>query len=135
MIFRLCFRIHKNYQTESLTTRQLRRVRIEWKQQLAANISNNGNRACTGAGGGGGDEQMDIKESRSRSKMDMRITGSSVIDETIHEMIDYILRDYIHSWYDLITDDDEFVHELRKNLQLALVTLSSRFVNLIYRQI
>jgi len=58
--------------------------------------------------------------------MDMRITGSALIDETIHEMIDYILRDYIHSWHDHITEDDEFVHELRLTIQETLVTLSSR---------
>ena len=56
----------------------------------------------------------------------MRLTGSAIIDETLHEMIDIIMRDYIHSWYDCISDDDEFIHELRKTIQETIVNLSSR---------
>ncbi len=62
----------------------------------------------------------------SRGKLDMRISGSAIIDEIIHEMIDYVIRDYVHSWYDYVSDDDEFLHELRKAIQEALVNLSSR---------
>ncbi|CAL8110442.1 unnamed protein product [Orchesella dallaii] len=62
----------------------------------------------------------------SRQKLDMRLSGSAIIDETLHEMIDFVLRDYIHSWYDYVSEDDEFIHELRKALQEILVNLSSR---------
>lgn len=65
---------------------------------------------------------------RSRPKVDMRLSGSAIIDETLHEMVDFILRDYIHSWYDYVSEDDEFIHELRKALQEILVNLSSRYV-------
>lgn len=64
---------------------------------------------------------------RSRPKLDMRLSGSAIIDETLHEMVDFILRDYIHSWYDYVSEDDEFIHELRKALQEILVNLSSRY--------
>lgn len=63
-----------------------------------------------------------------RSKLDMRISGSAIIDEIIHDMIDYILRDYVHSWYDYVSEDDEFIHSLRGTIQEALVNLSSRLV-------
>lgn len=62
----------------------------------------------------------------SRQKLDMRLSGAAVIDETLHVMIDFVLRDYIHSWYDFVSDDDEFIHQLRKALQEILVNLSSR---------
>lgn len=63
-----------------------------------------------------------------RGKLDMRISGSAIIDEIIHEMIDYIIRDYVHSWYNYVSDDDEFIHELRAAIQEALVNLSTRYV-------
>lgn len=56
----------------------------------------------------------------------MRISGSAIIDEIVHEMIDYVVRDYVHSWYDYVSEDDEFIRELRAALQEALVNLSSR---------
>lgn len=61
-----------------------------------------------------------------RPKLDMRLSGSAIIDETLHEMVDFVLRDYIHSWYDYVSEDDEFIHELRKALQEVLVSVSSR---------
>ncbi|CAG7829085.1 unnamed protein product [Allacma fusca] len=72
----------------------------------------------------GPEQQHSVKSPR--SKMDMRLTGSAIIDETIHEMVDYIMRDYVHSWYDYVSEDDEFIHELRKTMQETLVILSSR---------
>ena len=61
------------------------------------------------------------------TELDMRLSGSVIIDEIIHEMIDYVIRDYVHSWYDFISEDDEFIHELRKVMQETLVNLSSRY--------
>jgi len=68
-----------------------------------------------------------VQPERKREKLDMRLSGSAIIDEILHEMIDYILRDYIHHWYDHISDDDQFIYELRKTIQETLVNLSSRY--------
>lgn len=70
------------------------------------------------------EEQKECRQVR--PKLDLRVTGSALIDETIQEMTDIVLRDYVHAWYDYVSDDDEFIHELRATVQVVLVTLSSR---------
>jgi hypothetical protein len=73
------------------------------------------------------------KSREPRDKLDMRLSGSAIIDEIIHEMIDFVIRDYVHSWYDYVSPDDEFIHQLRKAMQETLVNLSSRYYGLTLR--
>jgi len=58
--------------------------------------------------------------------LDKRLTGSSVIDDALQEMLQYIIRDYIENWYGLISSDAEFLYESRQNLQNLTINISNR---------
>ena len=57
---------------------------------------------------------------------DKRITGSSVIDENLQEVLEYTARDYIKNWYREISDDDKFLLEIRQCVQKVFISFSSR---------
>lgn len=57
---------------------------------------------------------------------DRRITGSSVIDENLQEVLEYTARDYIKNWYRGISDDDKFLLEIRQCVQKVFISFSSR---------
>lgn len=49
-------------------------------------------------------EQTTAAAPRSRTMF----TGYKSIDKLVHTVIDYVMRDYIDSWYSLVSDDPEF---------------------------
>ncbi|XP_060579066.1 sorting nexin-13-like isoform X2 [Ruditapes philippinarum] len=59
-------------------------------------------------------------------KMDKRITGSSVIDEVLQSVMEYISRDYIKNWYRDVSDDDLFLLEIQQCVQKVFITFSQR---------
>ncbi|PSN51606.1 hypothetical protein C0J52_09091 [Blattella germanica] len=59
-------------------------------------------------------------------KADRRLTGSQVIDESLQEILGYILRDYVCPWYDRVSADPEFPHEVRQTAQRVIVTFAGR---------
>ncbi|KDR10032.1 Sorting nexin-13 [Zootermopsis nevadensis] len=59
-------------------------------------------------------------------KVDCRLTGSQVIDESLREIIGYVLRDYVFPWYDRLSADSEFPHEIRQTAQRVIVTFAGR---------
>ena len=59
-------------------------------------------------------------------KADRRLTGSQVIDESLQEIIGYVLRDYVSPWYDRLSADEEFPHEVRQTAQRVIVTFAGR---------
>jgi sorting nexin-13 len=59
-------------------------------------------------------------------KADRRLTGSQVIDESLQEIIGYVLRDYVSPWYDRLSADREFPHEVRQTAQRVIVTFAGR---------
>lgn len=63
-----------------------------------------------------------------RVKLDKRLTGASNIDEQLQEILDFVFRDYIEIWYKEITDDTQFMLELRKVFNRAISNFASRFV-------
>lgn len=36
------------------------------------------------------------------------LSGNKPIDQILHTIIDYVLRDYIDSWFNVVTDNREF---------------------------
>ena len=59
-----------------------------------------------------------VQISHSPLKSDKRMTGSTVIDDVLQEVSDYIYRDYVHSWYKRISDDEKrFQYDIRKTVQ------------------
>uniref|UniRef100_A0A6M2DLF5 Putative sorting nexin-13-like isoform x1 n=1 Tax=Xenopsylla cheopis TaxID=163159 RepID=A0A6M2DLF5_XENCH len=71
------------------------------------------------------------KRPRTTHKTDSRLTGSDVIDRALRDIVTYILRDYVHSWYNKITNlpnDDErsFDKAIRSSIQYAVSRVSER---------
>uniref|UniRef100_A0A8C1WCD4 Sorting nexin 13 n=1 Tax=Cyprinus carpio TaxID=7962 RepID=A0A8C1WCD4_CYPCA len=70
-----------------------------------------------------------LEEMKSESKpikIDRRLTGSSIIDEPLQQVIQFALRDYIQYWYYTLSDDETFLLEIRQTVQNALVEFSTR---------
>ncbi|XP_069691932.1 sorting nexin-13-like [Periplaneta americana] len=59
-------------------------------------------------------------------KADRRLTGSQIIDESLQEIIGYVLRDYVCPWYDRLSAEGEFPHEIRQTAQKVIVTFAGR---------
>lgn len=53
-------------------------------------------------------------------------TGDAKIDEQINDLINLLLRDYVHSWYSSVSSNQEFVNELRLVLQTIVRLLVGR---------
>ncbi|XP_014290688.1 sorting nexin-13 isoform X2 [Halyomorpha halys] len=67
-----------------------------------------------------------IKKPKKDYKLDKRLTGSQVIDEELQDILDFIIRDYVHPWYDQLSDNDEFSYQLRLVAQNLIVAFSNR---------
>ncbi|XP_069365398.1 LOW QUALITY PROTEIN: sorting nexin-13-like [Maniola hyperantus] len=52
-------------------------------------------------------------------KFDSRITGSETVDSFINEIISIIINDYVATWYEVVTDDQEFTSHSIKRLVVA----------------
>lgn len=52
-------------------------------------------------------------------KFDSRITGSETVDLFINEIISIIINDYVATWYEVVTDDQEFTTHSIKKLVVA----------------
>ncbi|KAK9499578.1 hypothetical protein O3M35_002596 [Rhynocoris fuscipes] len=67
-----------------------------------------------------------MKKTKKDFKVDRRLTGSQVIDEQLQEILDYIIRDYVYPWYDLVSDSEEVPHEIRVAAQNVIVAFANR---------
>lgn len=55
------------------------------------------------------------------------LSGHKSIDQLLHTMIDYVLRDYIDSWYNVVTDNREFSDfRTRASVEESLQNVCSR---------
>ncbi|XP_076236973.1 sorting nexin-13 isoform X2 [Calliopsis andreniformis] len=58
--------------------------------------------------------------------LDRRITGSRIIDESLQEILDFVIRDYVEPWYSIITDDEEFIYSVRDTAQKIAINIANR---------
>lgn len=69
----------------------------------------------------------ELKNSKKVQKTDSRVTGSELIDSSLQEILGYIIRDYVSTWYSLITRDTEFVDiTVRNTAQTFAINISNR---------
>uniref|UniRef100_UPI00398E6799 sorting nexin-13 isoform X6 n=1 Tax=Pristiophorus japonicus TaxID=55135 RepID=UPI00398E6799 len=68
----------------------------------------------------------EMKRESRQIKIDRRLTGSSIIDEPLQQVIQFALRDYIQYWYYTLSDDESFLLEVRQTIQNALVQFATR---------
>lgn len=59
-------------------------------------------------------------------KCDRRLTGASIIDEQLQEILQYTFRDYVQTWYGEISDDTGFLNDLREAAQNVIIAFSNR---------
>lgn len=74
--------------------------------------------------GGHGDIECDgIRDKMEKKKL----TGIRQLDFLLHTIIDYVLRDFIDSWYRAVSDDKEFVHvRTRQSIEESIANLCVR---------
>ncbi|GIY85125.1 sorting nexin-13 [Caerostris darwini] len=69
-------------------------------------------------------QQNDVSK---ENRLDKRLTGSSIIDDPLQEVLHYVFRDYIRTWYRSISYDEEFLLSLKDLVRKAIVAFSGRF--------
>ncbi|KAK3799540.1 hypothetical protein RRG08_052724 [Elysia crispata] len=57
---------------------------------------------------------------------DKRMTGASVIDDVLKEVLEFIVRDYIKTWYRQLSDHDNFLMDIWQCAQKVVITFSNR---------
>ncbi|XP_005089469.1 sorting nexin-13 isoform X2 [Aplysia californica] len=57
---------------------------------------------------------------------DKRMTGASVIDDVLKEVLEYTVRDYIKTWYRQISDHDNFLVDIWQCAQKVVISFSNR---------
>ncbi|CAH1994332.1 unnamed protein product [Acanthoscelides obtectus] len=68
-----------------------------------------------------------LESPKTKQKCDSRVTGSELIDSSLQEILGYIIRDYVASWYRYITKDTEFTEAaVRKTAQTFAINISNR---------
>lgn len=55
------------------------------------------------------------------------ITGEASIDSEIESLLQIVYRDFVHTWYDQISTNDQFIHQLDSLVKQTLRNLSSKF--------
>ncbi|XP_021109807.1 sorting nexin-13 isoform X2 [Heterocephalus glaber] len=68
----------------------------------------------------------EMKREARTIKIDRRLTGASIIDEPLQQVIQFSLRDYVQYWYYTLSDDESFLLEIRQTLQNALIQFATR---------
>ncbi|KAI5726648.1 hypothetical protein M8J76_006212 [Diaphorina citri] len=66
------------------------------------------------------------KETPSLSSNDWRLTGSMEVDEQLEAILAFLIRDYFHSWYDKLSNDQELSHEVQLSFHKVIVALTNR---------
>ncbi|KYM75577.1 Sorting nexin-13 [Atta colombica] len=69
---------------------------------------------------------LDLSKERMTFTLDRRITGSCIIDESLQEILDFLIRDYVEPWYSIVTDDEEFIYSVRDTAQKIAINVANR---------
>lgn len=63
-------------------------------------------------------------------KLDKRLTGSQLIDESLQEILGYIIRDQVEPWYDRVSAHPQFPYQVRATAQQVIVSFSNRWAEI-----
>ncbi|XP_012528442.2 sorting nexin-13 isoform X1 [Monomorium pharaonis] len=69
---------------------------------------------------------LDLSKEKMTFTLDRRITGSRIIDESLQEILDFLIRDYVEPWYNVVTDDKEFIYSVRDTAQKIAINVANR---------
>ncbi|XP_057319343.1 sorting nexin-13-like isoform X2 [Microplitis mediator] len=67
-----------------------------------------------------------LSNSKVAFTLDKRVTGSHIIDESLQEILDFIIRDYVEPWYSVLTNDEEFIKSVRDTAQKIAINIANR---------
>lgn len=68
-----------------------------------------------------------MNKNKKELKIDRRVTGSELIDSSLQEILGYIVRDYVISWYHLISTDEEFPEaSIKRTAQNVAINVSNK---------
>ncbi|XP_012285877.1 sorting nexin-13 isoform X2 [Orussus abietinus] len=68
----------------------------------------------------------EVSKTKMTFTLDRRVTGSHIIDESLQEILDFVLRDYVEPWYSILTDDEEFPKSVRDTAQKIAINVANR---------
>ncbi|KAJ1661073.1 hypothetical protein IWQ61_000062 [Dispira simplex] len=57
-------------------------------------------------------------------------TSFTAVNRALDDLVDLVVRDFLHSWYHDFTADEEFADEIRRTLAYAIRTLETRLLRL-----
>lgn len=64
------------------------------------------------------------------------LSGHKQIDHLLHTIIDYILRDYIESWFNQLTENKEFSeYRVRTSIEESVQNVCNRWVFGLYARL
>ncbi|XP_076166937.1 sorting nexin-13 [Ptiloglossa arizonensis] len=69
---------------------------------------------------------LELSKQKLNFTLDRRITGSRIIDESLQEILDFVIRDYVEPWYSIVTDDEEFIYSVRDTAQKIAINIANR---------
>ncbi|XP_033337344.1 sorting nexin-13 isoform X1 [Megalopta genalis] len=69
---------------------------------------------------------LELSKDKLNLTLDKRITGSRIIDDSLQEILDFVIRDYVKPWYSVITDDEEFICSVRDTAQKIAINIANR---------
>ncbi|XP_066968026.1 sorting nexin-13-like isoform X1 [Macrobrachium rosenbergii] len=68
--------------------------------------------------------------SSSAERHDRRVTGSSLIDEQLQDVVNLAIRDFVLTWYNQLSNHHAFIANLHRALQQSMVVLANRCKNM-----
>jgi hypothetical protein len=64
-----------------------------------------------------------------------KLIANKEIDQVVKDILQYVCRDYVSSWYSSISDNPEFLYQIEYALQFATNELVSRIANVDFPQL
>ncbi|KAL8566062.1 hypothetical protein ACOMHN_012847 [Nucella lapillus] len=83
-------------------------------------------RTCPGSPSGNRSVRAAMEPMTRVKNFDKRMTGASVIDDSLKEVLEYTVRDYIKPWYRPLSDHDAFLVDIWQCFQKVVITFASR---------
>ncbi len=64
---------------------------------------------------------------RGRPSMSSQLTGIQMMDDQLHLIISYLMRDYVHSWQGQLTHTNDLPQHAQQTLQHVVSSLADKF--------
>ncbi|KAK7111010.1 hypothetical protein V1264_014796 [Littorina saxatilis] len=96
-------------------------------QVLSRSVLDQPTRQCPGSSSGIQSVRAAMEPATRVKNFDKRMTGASVIDDALKEVLECTVRDYIKPWYRQLSDHDAFLVDIWQCFQKVVITFASRY--------